>query len=289
MIPGFGELGERLRRSTIEVRAGSQGSGSGVIWDSSGLAITNAHVARQPIVDVTLWDGRRYPAKVTLRDDAVDLAALRFQAPDLHPATIGDSAKLVAGELVVAVGNPLGFTGALATGVVQAVGPVPGLTGREYVQADVRLAPGNSGGPLADALGRVVGINSMVLGTGPAVAFQGGLGLAIPSNRVRRFLAPGGNRRMLGVAIRPVRVRFRRREALGLLVVEVTPGSAAQLASLQVGDILVSAGGRFFQTMDDLALAVEDAPPSLPLQFLRGDRTRLRETHVALQKEAVAA
>jgi serine protease Do len=286
MIPGFGELGERLRRSTVHVGAGAEGSGSGVIWDASGLVITNAHVARRPQVELSLWDGRRYPGRVDWRDDARDLAAVRFQAPGLTVAAIGDSSKVAPGELVVAVGNPLGFVGALTTGIVHAVGPVGGMTRREYIQANVRLAPGNSGGPLADALGRVIGINTMVVLHG---GVPGGLGLAIPSNAVRRFLARRGTRPTVGVSVRPVRVRFRRREAPGLVVVDIGRGSPAERASLMVGDILVAAGGKTFETMDDLSVAVENASGPLRIQFLRGDRTVLRETTVFLEKEAAAA
>lgn len=180
MIAAFGEIAERLRHSTVHVSQGRAGQGSGVIWDTSGTIVTNAHVVRGPRSEVTLWDNRRYMAETLFRDDRQDLAALRIHAPGLEAAPKGDSSKLSPGEIVIAVGNPLGFSGALTTGVVHAVGPVPGVTKRKFVQATVRLAPGNSGGPLADAQGRVIGINSMVV--------LGGLGLAVPVNAVRDFL-----------------------------------------------------------------------------------------------------
>lgn len=179
MIAGFGEIAEKLRRSTVHISVGDNGAGSGVIWTAPGLIITNAHVALANRVDVTLWDGRQYTVDVLDRDRRYDLAALHLNAPDLAAATIGDSSKLRPGELVIAVGNPMGFTGALSTGVVHTVGPVRGLSRNDYVQAAVRLAPGNSGGPLADTYGRVVGVNSMVVANG--------LGLAIPSNTVRNY------------------------------------------------------------------------------------------------------
>jgi serine protease Do len=284
MIPAFGELGERLRRSTVQVEVGPAGSGSGVIWDAQGLVVTNAHVAQGPRARVTLWDNRQYPAQVESRDVARDLATLRFRAPDLTPAPIGDSGKLSPGEIVIAVGNPLGFIGALTKGVVHAVGPVAGLSRRPYVQADVRLAPGNSGGPLADAQGRVIGINSMVV--------RGGLGLAIPSNVVRDFLAKPGERPALGIAIRSVTVRFRSKMAPGLLVLDVTRGGAADRASLMVGDVLIAVDGKGFETFDELSVALESAAGRpLTLRFLRGDRTAIRETTVdlALPVEAHAA
>ncbi len=286
MIAGFGEIAEHLRRSTVHVGVGSEGQGSGVIWEPSGLIITNAHVARGDSSEITLWDGRRYPASTLFRDDSRDLAALRIQAPGLEAAPRADSSKLRAGEVVIAVGNPLGFVGALTTGVVHTVGPLPGILRRDYVQATVRLAPGNSGGPLADARGRVVGINSMVV--------AGGLGLAVPSNDVGDFLAREGRRVLVGVAVRPVTVRFRSRQAPALVVVDVSPGSPAASASLMVGDILVAAGDQPFESFDDLSWAIENAERSgeqtLSLRFLRGDRRSIRETTLALKPvEAMAA
>ncbi|MDX2179837.1 MAG: trypsin-like peptidase domain-containing protein [Bryobacteraceae bacterium] len=281
MIAGFGEVAETLRRSTVQVEAGRQGQGSGVLWNSEGLIVTNAHVARAEPLHVVLWDGRRYPAAIAARDDGRDLAALTVSATRLPGASIGDSSRLRPGELVVAVGNPLGFIGALTTGVVHAVGPVAGLSRRPWVQADVRLAPGNSGGPLADASGRVIGINSMVAGR---------LGLAVPSNAVREFLIRRGSTPKIGVGIRPVTVRFKQREGPGLAVVEVTPGSPAAAASLMIGDILVGVGGRLFETWDDLSASLENAQPPLAVEFLRGDRKTIRHATLqwAIEPEGVA-
>lgn len=178
-----------LSRSTVQVRSRRFGVGSGVIWHSSGLIITNNHVVRGPRAKVELSDGRVLDAVCTSRDPQRDLAALTVSAADLSAATIGDSDTLRVGELVLAVGNPLGHVGVLTTGIIHAIGPKDALT--KWVQADVRLAPGNSGGPLADAQGRVIGINS---------AIAGGLALAVPSNAVERFLRLGSEERpYLGV------------------------------------------------------------------------------------------
>ena len=179
-IPGLGEIADRLRRLTVLVRpGGSKGNGSGVLWSSDGLLITNAHVAQGSRAEISLWDGREFRAEVTARDARRDLAALRISAGELITAEAGDSSRVRPGEVAIAVGNPLGFVGALTTGVVYAVGPVGGLGSQSWVQSDVRLAPGNSGGPLADARGRIIGINAMVAGR---------LALAIASNEVTRFL-----------------------------------------------------------------------------------------------------
>jgi serine protease Do len=170
-------LAERVRRVTVEVRGAGRGHGSGVIWGREGQIVTNAHVARgRPTV--VLSDGRVFEAHVVAWDPARDLAALRIGARELPAAEIGDSDALRVGELVFAVGSPFGLRGALSTGMVHAV-PRGGPDGSRFIRADLRLAPGNSGGPLADARGRVVGINAMI---------HGGLALAIPSNVVEGFL-----------------------------------------------------------------------------------------------------
>src|SRR5499425_2084835 len=194
---GFGEIAEQLRRSTVLINAGGRGNGSGVIWSADGGIITNAHVARGPQLRVQLWDSREFRATLASRDVARDLALLSVDAPGLAPASVGDSSRVRPGELAIAIGNPLGFVGALTTGVVHAVGPLRGLGPQSWVQADVRLAPGNSGGPLADARGRVIGINTLVAGR---------LALAIPSNVVTDFLAAGSSDGWLGVTLYPVQV-----------------------------------------------------------------------------------
>lgn len=165
-----------LSRSTVQVRSRRYGFGSGVIWHPNGLIITNNHVIRGPRATVELSNGRVFDALCINRDTQRDLAVLKVSAVDLPTATIGDSDALRVGELVLAVGNPLGIVGALTTGIIHAVGS---KDASRWIQADVRLAPGNSGGPLADAQGRVIGINTVIVG---------GLALAVPSNAVERFL-----------------------------------------------------------------------------------------------------
>ncbi|MBI4910797.1 MAG: trypsin-like peptidase domain-containing protein [Acidobacteria bacterium] len=178
---------EQLRHCTVRILFAPAvnargGSGSGVITESTGWIVTNAHVIQnnQPMVE--LHDGRRFPARVVAFARRHDLALLKIDTLGLPAAELGDSSRLRPGEMVIAAGNPLGFTGAVSTGVVHTVGPLRGAGPNNWVQADVRLAPGNSGGPLADALGRVIGINTMV---------ARGLALAIPSNVVRDFLRAG--------------------------------------------------------------------------------------------------
>jgi serine protease Do len=278
---GIGEAGELLRRSTVHVRctggpgrgAGPprQSTGSGVIWDSEGTIITNAHVLGKGSYSVELWDGRSFPAELKARDDHLDLARLTLPAKGL-PAAKFRYQPVRAGELVVAVGNPLGFTGALTTGSAHAAGPFSGLGRRRWVQASIRLAPGNSGGPLADAEGQVVGINTMIV--------SGGIALAVPSPTVERFVRKGASPRM-GVTVQPVRLN--RPTRVGLLVLSVEQGSPGEQASLLIGDVLTGTSEAAFAEAADLADAIMEAESGrLKLRFLRGDHARDREVVVSL-------
>jgi len=274
-IRGLGEIAERVRRSTVLVQPGGRGSGSGVVWSDDGLIITNAHVARGSRAKISLWDGREFQAEVTARDAHRDLAALRISATQLSAATSRDSSEVRAGEIALAVGNPFGFLGALTTGIVHAVGPLWGVRSQNWVQSDVRLAPGNSGGPLTDAQGCVIGINSMVAGS---------LALAIPSNDVRRFLQGQSGRNWLGVTLTPVRLPSASRQEIGLLVLGIEPSGPASLASLLPGDILLGSEKKPFRSTDDLADALDENPAGvLRLAFLRGDYTRVRKVSVQLR------
>lgn len=248
-----------LSRSTVQVQNRRFASGSGTIWNSNGLIITNAHVLKGSRATVELSDGRIFDATCTRSDRYLDLAALKIDATDLPVATIGDS-NVRVGELVLAVGNPLGAIGALTTGMIHAISPKDSR--RQWVQADIRLAPGNSGGPLADAQGRVIGINTVI---------AGGIALAIPSNTVERFLHLGNERPYLGVTIQPVLVPQSNRRILGLLILQVSQGSLAQSAGLRAGDMLIAAAGQFFRATTDLAQALWQTNPGdmLQLEYIR--------------------
>jgi len=275
-IRGFGEIAEQLRRSTVLVHAGARGNGSGVIWSADGAIITNAHVARASQMHVQLWDGREFDAALVSRDTRRDLAELRIRAANLPAAAAADSSQVRPGELAIAIGNPLGFVGALTTGVIHAVGPVRHFGDEPWVQADLRLAPGNSGGPLADARGRVICINTMVAGR---------LALAVPSNAVTNFLAADPIDAWFGVSVAPVRVPRpgSRSKAFGLVLLEVEPDSPAANASLLPGDILLGTDEKSFTSLDDLASSLEGSGPRLlRLAFLRGDYERFRRVTVQL-------
>jgi serine protease Do len=177
-------LTDALREITVGVhpaRGPRHGEGAGVIWHPDGLVVTNAHCVRQERVAIRGPDGRRFDAEVVAHDPRLDLALLA--APGLRGRggpELADVESLRPGELLLAYGHPLGVSGAMSLGVLHALARDPRSGRVRWVCADVRLAPGNSGGPLADAAGRVVGINTMIVG---------GLGVAVPTSVVQRFVA----------------------------------------------------------------------------------------------------
>jgi serine protease Do len=266
-----------LRQITVQVRTAGTGAGSGIVWRPDGLIVTNAHVARGPRAVVELWDGRTFEARVTARDPRRDLATLQVPAAGLPAATPGDPRALRVGDLVLAMGNPLGVTGALAVGIVHAVEGRNGADGRapRWIRADVRLAPGNSGGPLADARGRVVGVNTLI---------AGGLGCAVPTTTVERFLAQTAPGAATPSVARPVVVALGRRRTLGLMLVEVAAGGVADRAGLLIGDVLLGVDGRPFTSPGDLGALIEDGAGVVRLDLVRGGERSTRE--VTLGEEA---
>ena len=177
----FSDVVESVWPSLVKLHAGSGrrgGAGAGTIWHADGLVITNAHVVQRGSLEVVLADGRRFPARLIAHDEGLDVAALSIEASGLPTIPLGESTALRPGQLVMATGHPWGVKGAVATGVV--IGTSDSQDHREMVTVSLNLRPGNSGGPLTDAQGRLVGINAMV--TGPEV------GLAVPVHVVKRFL-----------------------------------------------------------------------------------------------------
>jgi serine protease Do len=176
---GLHGMSEMLRQAVVEVRSGESGSGTGIIWGGAGLVVTNAHCVRRgaalQVGDAGKWRGAQALAYHPHHDLAL-LAAPTISGPLLE---IRDPDSLRVGELVFAYGHPLGVHDALAMGVVHAVARDERTKYPRWIVADVRLAPGNSGGPLVDAEGRLVGINSMVVN---------GLGVAVPAGLVQRFV-----------------------------------------------------------------------------------------------------
>jgi serine protease Do len=275
-------IAERLRHATVQVHGRQPGGGSGVIWRATGVIITNAHVVRGPSATVTLSDGRTFAATVDARDPQYDLAVLTIGAGDLPSAPIGDSSALRVGALVLAVGNPMGSVGALTAGIIHALSPVDGAFGQGWIQADLHLAPGNSGGPLADAQGRVIGINSMV---------SGGLALAVPSHTVEHFLHEKGQRPMLGVTLRPVSIPLQGERMLGLLVLEVVAGGTAEAAGIMLGDVLIGVSEQVFGTPEDLGRALRHARAGdrLSIDLIRGGQRFACEVAVRINSSGTEA
>lgn len=252
--------------STVHIHSGRTGAGAGVIWRPDGLIVTNAHVARTSRVGVDLADGRTFQGEVVATDSRRDLAAVRVAGTDLPAVHIGDSRGLRVGHLVMAIGHPLGLAGALTIGIVHALAPAESRGQGTWVQADIRLAPGNSGGPLADVFGRVVGINSMI---------AGGLGLAVPSDDVVAFLRREARRGFLGLTTRPVALRVAGASTAGLLILAVEARSPADRAGLRLGDVIIGVAGQPLRDHQDLATAIDrtGAGDVLPLWILRaGER-----------------
>jgi serine protease Do len=174
----------RVQRSLVVVQGHRFGAGAGVIWRPDGLILTNNHVVNSHEPRVILPDGRQYQARILARDPEIDLALLRIEARDLTPAGIADSRRLKVGQLVLAVGHPWGQRGFVTAGVISAlVQAETSQPGRRLpvIRTDASLAPGNSGGPLVDATGAVIGINTLIVG--------GDQGVAIPSHLAETFVA----------------------------------------------------------------------------------------------------
>jgi serine protease Do len=179
----MGGVVENARRSLVQVRNGRAGAGAGTIWHPGGLILTNAHVVKRPNLRITLPGGGTAPARILARSAELDLAALGVEADGLPTIELGESRCLEPGQWVLAIGHPWGVTGAVTAGVIAGVGeqlPEMPLSRREWIAVSLHLRPGYSGGPLVDARGHLVGINTIM--AGPDV------GLAVPVHVVKRFL-----------------------------------------------------------------------------------------------------
>ena len=270
------------QRSPVEVG----GSGSGFVFTPDGLILTNSHVVHNSSsIEVTLADARRLRADLVGEDPDTDLAVVRIAAPDLVPATLGDSASLRPGQLVVAIGNPLGFQATVTAGVVSALGrSLRSRSGRlmdNIIQTDAALNPGNSGGPLVDSRGRVVGVNTAVIMPAQGIAF------AVAINTAKfvagRLIRDGRIRRgYIGVAGQTVVLHPRISRAWGLaarsgaLIVSIEPNSPAQQAGLHERDIIVALDGQPVANVDDLQRLLTERPVGarLPIVILRGAERR---------------
>jgi serine protease Do len=279
---------DRVKPSVVQVQGQGRGGGAGVIWRTDGAVLTNYHVvAGVPgKIQVLLPDGRKFDAKVGNYNATLDLALLHVEATDLPAVLVDDSSTLRIGELVAAVGHPWGQRNVVTLGIISGLGevPVPGSRrSAQYIRSDVRVAPGNSGGPLLNARGAVVGITAMIFG--------GDMTVAIPSQVASDWVAGLPTRRVyLGVGVRPVElpIRLPRRgwaRAAGLLVVNLDPGGPATQAGLAVGDVLVSAAGRPVVDGSDLLDVLAASTTSEPLQLHVVRDGAIREVAVPLVEQ----
>jgi S1-C subfamily serine protease len=276
--------------------AGNEQTGSGFVIDDQGRVLTNAHVvAGATDVRVVLSAQHTLQATVIGRDLDTDLALLEVHAPDgvtLHPLELGDSDLVQVGDATVAIGNPFGLDRTLTTGVVSALHrrltAQSGFTIEDVIQTDAALNPGNSGGPLIDAAGRVIGVNSQIA-TGTAEDKSNtGIGFAVPINTAKEvipMLEKDGRvrRAYLGITGRTVDVSLRavgEKAAYGVLIAEVVPGSPAARAGLVAdsangtpdGDVVQAIDGRPIRSDEDLVHALHAHKPgdSIKLEFQRG-------------------
>ena len=286
-------VSETLEPAVVQVGTLSgQGGGSGVILgasDGSATAVTNSHVvrgllnargrrrSRSEILQVTLSDGSSVPAEVLGDDPSSDLGVLRFE-PENGPAvaTLGEAQNLVVGQLVVAIGNPLGFQRSVTAGVVSALGrSIRGQDGRlieDVIQTDAAINPGNSGGPLADAAGRVIGINTAIIGGAQ------GIGFAVPvSSAFRRvvfaLVTEGRVRRAyLGVVVESRQAGDGFGGGAGIR--NVAPNSPAERAGLRTGDVIVGFGDEPVRSNSDLLNLLDESAigKDFTLRVLRGGK-----------------
>src|SRR3989442_2875033 len=290
---GIVEMIEWAEASVVQVRRGDRRAGTGVIWQTNGGIITNhhviAHTGSKTLVE--LRDGRVLEAQIVASNPTLDVALLKVPADHLTAIPVADSTKLRVGELVFAIGNPWGQRGVVTAGIVSALSKVKLRNSNrqlEYIKSDVRLAPGNSSGPLINAQGHVIGINAMIMG--------GDLSVAIPSTVVSNWIAQLPQARItLGVQIQPtelpsdIRQELANEQTLGLLVVGIIEGGLAEHAHLLVSDVLTDIENTALSDAATLraALAQSSSKETVHLRVLRGGK--VQEIQVTLHTREQAA
>lgn len=256
-------LYELVRPSVVQVYRGN-GNGAGTIWREDGLIVTNNHVAgNSETLQIILNDGRRFEGQVVAREPEKDLALVEVDAVDLPAAQIGDSSRVRPGQLVITVGHPYGQVDYLTAGIICAAGQTAterGPRSGDLLQMDAKIAPGNSGGPLIDVAGRVLGINAMV---------SGRLGMAIPSAAVERFVAglvPGGANAYLGVN-GVIAALPNSPQPAGFVLTDVVDGTPAARAGLMIGDVILSIAGEAIVDQESIPAAMLRVQPGQEVEI----------------------
>jgi serine protease Do len=261
---------ELVAPTVLEVRAANRGLGTGIAWGSQRV-LTNAHVVHKAKkLEVINRAGRTWSAQVVREDAALDLAVLEVPGLEGPSAAIGDPQRLRVGELVFAIGHPLGEKWLATAGVLSGrSAPLSGTNAHlEYLLSDVRLAPGNSGGPLFNASGEVIGMNSMVLAPRNGFAARGsGIAMAIPGDVAHAWAWDGAPK--LGISVQTLPPS--NKQPLRLIVSGLEFDGAAARGGLQIGDVLLESRGRQIKTSGALLTVISNAGSHLPLRVLRGE------------------
>ncbi|CAN5859328.1 trypsin-like peptidase domain-containing protein [soil metagenome] len=249
------------------------GNGAGVIWSTDGLIVTNNHVVSgDGKVNVVLADGRTYLGIVAGRHPTRDLAVIKIIEEDLPAAAIADSSLVRPGEIAAAIGHPLGYRDAVTAGIIVAAGhsaQIEGSPRGDIIQTDAQFAPGNSGGPLVNCLGQVIGISTRV---------SGSLGLAVPSAAVEAFVRghrADGNQAHIGISGQFVPLRTSGYDQ-GFLITDIPAGMPADRAGLILGDVIVIAAGNRIVDQESLPATLLRSSPgtAIPFTVLRGGEPR---------------
>jgi putative serine protease PepD len=274
---GVVDISVRLREDDYSPfrRGGGAAEGSGFVFDKEGHVVTNQHVVEnQGEIEVTFWNGTSYPGRVVGMDRSTDLAVIKVSAPaaELHPLPLADSDEVGVGDGVVAIGSPFGLTQSVTSGIVSALGrqmeSQTDFTIGDSIQTDAAINHGNSGGPLLDLRGRVIGVNSQIQSEGGG---NDGVGFAVSSNTVRDVVPQLVAGQTVQHAYLGVRIASSESPE-GVALATVVPGGPADKAGLQEGDVITELGGKTLATTADLSNVIDEHAPGDELRatYVRG-------------------